>query len=231
VSLSSERLSQAIAFLLLFFCLIEGAWARVPTIWSEFSQNQRELLIAGKSVVAEEDVTDSAWPRVTVAYLLNCSPAEAASVFWNSELDPNYVPDCISARILSRPSLNVHVAEFRLRMPFFLPAEVYQSRVVLSRIHTGGYEINWSVNQSLYAKSCQGSVLIEPHDGKTLLISRNSVIPKGDFAAFLRFPAVLRQKESVHALVHQIMLEKAQHPELLARQQKALTLALGELEK
>jgi hypothetical protein len=231
VSLSSERLSHTISFLLLFSCLIEGAWASVPTIWNEFSQNQRELLIAGKSVVTEEDTPDSAWPRVTVAYLIDCSPAEAASVFWNSELDPNYVPDCISARIISRPSLNVHVAEFRLRMPFFLPEEVYVSRVVLTRIHTGGYEITWSVNQSIYAKSCRGSVLIEPHDGKTLLIDRNLVIPKGDFAGFLRFPAVLRQKESVHALVRQILLEKAQHHELLARQQKALNLALGELEK
>jgi len=178
-------------------------------------------------VVVEEDVPESSWPRVTVAYLLDCTPSEAASVFWNSELDPDYVPDCISTRILSHPSHHVHEAEFRLRMPFFLPEEIYVSRVEVKRTETDGYEIAWHVNQSIYAKSCRGRILIEPHDGKTLLISSNSVIPRGDFAGFLRFPAVLRQKESVNALVRQILLEKGLHPELLAKQQKSLNVALG----
>jgi len=224
-------LSRVLAILLIIQCLGQGARADAPSIWNEFSPHARELLAIGKPVVVEEDVPESSWPRVTVAYLLDCTPSEAASVFWNSELDPDYVPDCISTRILSHPSHHVHEAEFRLRMPFFLPEEIYVSRVEVKRTETDGYEIAWHVNQSIYAKSCRGRILIEPHDGKTLLISSNSVIPRGDFAGFLRFPAVLRQKESVNALVRQILLEKGLHPELLAKQQKSLNLALGKLEK
>jgi hypothetical protein len=220
-------LNPFFSFFIFILCLTQGAWGRSPQLWNEFSAHQWASLEAGKPVVSEEDVPESSWPRVTIAYLLNCTPSEAASVFWNSELDPEYLPDCLSAHILSSPSPHVQEVEFHLKMPFFLPEEVYVSRVEVTRSSTGGYEISWNVSQLIYAKTCRGSVLIEPHDGKTLLISKNSVIPKGELAGFLRFPAVLRQKESVHALVRQIQLEKKQHPNLLAKQQEALAQALG----
>jgi len=202
--------------------------------WNDLSTQQREQLQKGEAVVVEEDVPESAWPRFIIYDLVNASPEEVASVFWNSELDSQYVPNCLSVRIIDRPCPWVYDGEFTLKMPFFLPNEVYVSRNELHPPSVGDYEISWKVLSSHYIKACEGDLQIETQGsgegGKkqevSLIRYSNLVKPGSKFAALLRSRAGVQVVESVKALVTRVNHEASCDPQLLSRQVQALKNSL-----
>lgn len=204
-------------------------FSRASTIpsWEELSANQQAQLSSGKAVVIEENVPGEPWPILTIYQIANCSPEEVAGVFWDSELDTKYLSGCRSVRIVERPTSSVQVAEFTLKMPFFLPDEVYTSRIELIPQPPGRYKIIWRILESRYAKSCNGSVLLEPLSGKTLIRYRNFMAPFSRVAVLMRSPAKDRVVESVRALVNQVEKETRESPQLIRQQKKDLMQALG----
>lgn len=216
---------RPLIFLLgLVLCGVSNSSAQEQSLWSGLTVSQQEKLLSGKALELEEDVPDSAWPRFTIYHLVQGKPDDVAAVFWNCELAPAYIPNCTSVRILGHPSASVHEAEYTLKMPFFLPDEVYVSRNTLHKIGPSEYEISWKVLSSRYTKSCSGKILIQGHDDKTLLRYSNLVVPGGRFAGLLRSTAGNQVIDSVHALVHQVEFELSSDRGLLDHQ-------LHELEK
>jgi hypothetical protein len=193
-------------------------FTRASTIpsWEELSTKQQSQLSSGKALVIEEEVPGEPWPILTIYQIADCSPEVIAGVFWDSELDTKY---------LSTPS--VQVAEFTLKMPFFLPDEVYTSRIELIPQPPGRYKITWRILESRYAKSCNGSVLLESLSGKTLIRYRNFMAPHSRVAVLMRSPAKDRVVESVRSLVKQAERETRESPQLIRQQQKDLMQALG----
>ena len=185
------------------------------------------VLSSGKQVVLEEEVPDSPWPNLTIYQLVKSSSADVPAVFWNSELDTKYLPNCKSVRILDRPSRDVQKAEFILRMPLFLPEELYVSRITIKSPSDNVYEISWKVLESLYSKECNGTIRIEPHGDLALFSYQNFVKPRSNFAALLRLPAQAIIVDSVKFLVRQVEAERQKNPQLLAAQLKAIEVALG----
>lgn len=188
---------------------------------------QLAQLASGKPLILEKDVPGEPWPELTIWQLIKCAPEELAGVFWDSELDASYLPGCLEARILSRPVPYAQKAQFKLKMPLFLPDEVYVSDITLIPQPPGCYRISWSVIESVYAKSCSGEIQIEPRAGMTLMRYRNFMVPKSRIAVLLRGAGRDRVIESVRALVAQTEREVRGSPELLARQRKALRMAMG----
>lgn len=186
---------------------------------------QMALLSHGKPLILEREIPDQPWPELTIWQLVKCTPEELAGVFWDSELDANYLPGCLDVRILSRPTPSIQKARFRLKMPFFLPDEVYVSEIRLLPAPPGSYRISWKVLESIYAKSCDGEILIQPHEGMTLIRYKNFMVPRSKIAVLLRGPGRDRVVESVHALVAQTEKEVAGSPALLDKQRQALRLA------
>jgi len=222
-------MNRALLFLLLIFCGILAAHAvsgRDQSLWNGLTTAQQEQLLSGKAVKLEEDVPDSPWPRFIIYHLVKGKPANIAAIFWNCELDPAYIPNCTSVRILSHPSPSVHEAEYTLRMPFFLPDEVYISRNSLRKISPTDYEISWKVLASRYTKSCSGNLRVEQHGDDSLLRYTNLVIPGSKIARLLRASAGNQVTDSVHALVHQVGSEIAHDTNLLERQFRELEKAL-----
>jgi hypothetical protein len=213
-----------LTIVLLIFCGIRPALSLENSLWSELTQSQKEQLVSGGSLKLEEDVPDSAWPRFRIYHLVNGKPSDVAAVFWNCELDPAYIPNCTSVRILSRPSPSIHEAEYTLKMPFFLPDEVYVSRNSLREISPSDYEISWKVLSSRYTKSCTGNLRMEQYGNRTLIRYTNLVVPGSRIARLLRASAGNQVVDSVHALVHQVGSELSNDGRLLEQQ-------LGELEK
>lgn len=190
--------------------------------------SQLTRLSDGKPLVLTRDIPGEPWPEMTIWQLLKCSPEEIAGVFWDSELDPSYLPGCLEAQIVSRPTPSVQKAHFRLKMPLFLPDEVYTSDIeLISQTTPGSYRITWKVLESVYAKSCNGEILIQPHAGMTLVRYRNFMVPRSRIAVLLKGPGMSRVTESFQALVDQTAKEIRESSPLLARQRKALQLATG----
>jgi Polyketide cyclase / dehydrase and lipid transport len=203
--------------------------AEAGTIWNALSSRQHAQLAAGKPLVIEEIAPDLPWPRFIIYHLVNAPASKVAAVFWDSELDPKYVPNCLSVSIVSRPRPWIHEAQYTLKMPLFLPDEVYVSRNELSRPSPETYEIRWKVLESRYTKSCSGNLRIEPHGEhgeKSLLRYTNLVEPGSRIAGLMRSKAGAQVIESVQALVHQVDQEMAGSPSLIEMQLEVLEKAL-----
>jgi len=212
-----------------FLLLLAGAVASLSaeeSMWSALTQQQHAQLLAGKQVVLEEEISGKPWPRFTIYHLVKGTPADVAAIFWDCELDPKYIPDCLSVRIISRSAPWIHDGEYTLKMPLFLPDEVYVSRNELKRHSATSYEISWKVLRSRYSESCSGSLRMEEHDGKTLLCYSNLVVPGSRIARLLRSTAGNQVVSSVQALVRQIASEIEMRPQLLEQQLHSLEHAL-----
>ncbi|MEI6323572.1 MAG: hypothetical protein WCP60_10765 [bacterium] len=203
------------------FCCASGS----ASMWSGLSSQQQELLSSGKPLVIEESVSGNAWPRYTVYMLVKASSAQSAAVFWDCELDPKYVPDCLSVHLLGSPQPWIREAEYTLKMPMMLPNEVYVSR---NEIHSeeipGVYEISWNVLRASYIKGSTGNLRIEPfgngsdQEQRSLLRYSNLVIPGSSIAGLLKSMARSEVIQSVKALSNQIEQERISDPQLLDHQ-------------
>jgi hypothetical protein len=206
-------------------------------MWHALSHPQQQELLSGKPVVLEEAVEGNAWPRYTVYFLVNSSAEQAAAVFWDCELDPKYVPNCLSVRITATPQPWIHEGEYTLRMPMLLPSEVYTSRNELKIPATGGYEIAWNVLHACYIKGSHGNIRIESappsgcHGDQTLIRYTNLVMPGSSIAGLLRSNARSQVIQSVKALVDQIEHEIQASPQLLQHQVQELEKALSALKR
>ena len=189
--------------------------------WEGLSSRQREILTSGESLILEEEVPGNPWPRFIVYHLLKATPSEIAAVFWDLRLDPAYIPNCLSVSIIGSPAPNVLDGEYTLKMPFFLPDEVYVSRNTLHRHSEEHYEISWEVLRSRYTKACRGSLNLQKLDQGTLLRYSNVVEPGSKIAGIMKHSASHQVLASVDALVTQVGSE-SKNRGLLEKQLKSL---------
>jgi hypothetical protein len=190
-------------------------------MWDTLTTQQQETLSAGKPLLLEQEITDNPWPRFTVYHLVKSSPAQAAAVFWDCELDPKYVSNCLSVQVVARPDLWIRDGEYTLKMPLMLPNEVYVSRNELKWAF-GNYDISWHVLHARYIQGSTGNILFEQHGDQTLIRYTNLVKPGSSIAGLLRTNAGREVVESVKALVRQIESELSENPQLMEHQVKDL---------
>ena len=191
-------------------------------MWDKLTPQQQEVLSSGKPLLIEEEMTDNPWPRYTVYHLVKSTSAQAAAVFWDCGLDPKYVPNCLSVRIVSTPEPWIHDGEYTLRMPLMLPDEIYVSRNAVTVPSPGVYKISWHVLHARYIQGSTGNILFQQHGDQTLISYTNLVRPGSSIAGLLRTNASRQVVESVRALVHQIEHEIQDNPQLLEHQLKEL---------
>lgn len=190
--------------------------------WEGLSSRQKAILTSGESLILEEEVPGNPWPRFIVYHLVKATPADIAAVFWDLRLDPAYIPNCLSVTIIGSPAPNVLDGEYTLKMPFFLPDEVYVSRNTLRRHSEEHYEVSWEVLRSRYTKACKGSLNLQKVDGGTLLRYTNVVEPGSRIAGIMKNSASRQVLASVKALVSQVGAESGNRSGLLDKQLKSL---------
>lgn len=195
--------------------------------WSGLSPRQKEILNSGETLILEEEIPGNPWPRFIVYQLVKATPAQVAAVFWDLRLDPKYVPNCLSVTVVSKPSPHVIDGEYTLKMPFFLPDEVYVSRNTLHHRTPEDYEISWVVLRSRYTKSCSGLLSLQKHEKGTLLRYSNLVEPGSRIAGIMKNNAGHQVVTSVKALASQVARELEHPADLLEKQMIALDEALG----
>jgi len=196
--------------------------------WNSLNQAQHALLNAGKPVVIEEEMPGNPWPRFTIYQLIKATPAQVTATFWDCEKDPEYIPNCTKVTVLSHPSPGVVEAEYTLKMPFFLPDEVYVSRNELQHGANGSYGVDWRVVTSRYTKACAGSLRVEEHDGYALLRYSNLVEPGSRIAKIMKASASRQVVESVQALVDRVGDLMIRPGGSLDREVRSMEAALGQ---
>jgi hypothetical protein len=220
-------MTRSTNLLTLLFCAITvtATAAEVP-IWDTLTPGQQRQLSDGKAVVLEEEVSGRPWPRFTIYHLVNDTPRNVAAAFWDCETDATYIPNCTAVKILSQPHPWEHTARYTLKMPFFLPDEIYVTRDVLRNPLPSVYEVSWKVLESRYTKSCSGSLRIEPQGNGSILRYSNLVEPGSKFARMLRAKAGSQVLGTVQALVKQVEHELSKTPGMLELEVQALDRAL-----
>ena len=137
--------------------LIFGANPLTAGIWDELSLHQHCLLETGASIVVEVPVKDNPWPEFIVYKLVSATAERMASVFWDFEKTPEFVPNCVSAETFKTPSPLEKLTKYHLRMPMWLPDEVYISDERALTLPTPGsegpYKFTWKVTKSRYITS------------------------------------------------------------------------------
>ena len=206
--------------------------AAEQTMWKSLTPQQQSLLSEGNPVVIEENAGDNPWPRYVVYRIVGSSAERTAAVFWDCELDNQYVPNCVSVRIVSRPQAGVVNAEYTLKMPLFFPNEVYVSQNELRSPSPGTFEISWKVLHARYISGSTGSIRIEPlvtpaqAGPRALMRYSNLVLPGGKIAGLLKSEARNEVIDSVNALARQVEQESSQ---LACRQISEMNKALAVL--
>jgi hypothetical protein len=227
---------------LLLACLVSLRAAPQPSMWRALSSQQQGELTLGNPVVIEEAIAGNPWPRYTVYQVVKSSSAEAAAVFWDCELDPKYVPNCLSVRSVAHPSPWIFEGEYTLKMPLMMPNEIYNSRNELKAQEVPEvYEISWNVQKARYIKASMGNIRIEPlgldectaarKGDQALIRYTNLVVPGSSIAGLLQPMACSEVVESVKALANQIENEINASPQLLKKQMEKLTQALKAIPK
>ena len=220
-------MARPLAWLLMWCASLHVMNAAEAPLGTQFTPQQKVELSSGKPLVIEENVPGEAWPLLTICQQIACPPVVLAGVFWDSELDSEYLPGCRSVRILARPDNAVQEAQFTLKMPFFLADEVSVSLIELFPQPPGTYKIVWRMIESRYAKSGNGSIVIEPHGGGTFIRYRTFTAPHSKIAVLMRSSASERVVENVEAMVNQVRREILLSPGLIRSQQRELDRAMG----
>jgi hypothetical protein len=132
--------------------------------------------------------------------------------------------------MISSPKPTIHVAEYILKMPLFLPNEVYLASNELKSPSPGVYEISWNLLKATYITGSTGTLRVEPQsesETQALIRYSNLVTPGSSIAGLLRSTARSEVVESVDALAKQVESEIQKSPQLLESQLQKMNYALG----
>ncbi len=191
----------------------------------DLNPSDRGKVLAGGQVVLTEEVDGKPWPRIRIYERVDASPEEVAAVFFDYRNAKSYVPKVIKSDVSKTVSPCVLEVDYGIDVPL-LPDELYTARNSLSR--TGnGYRVDWVLVRALQTKHSEGSLVVEPFEGGSLLRYTNLVTPGSGMAVVLRLPAIDQMKSTVAAIVRQVERQREEHPGDLERQVAALRTALA----
>lgn len=194
-------------------------------IWQELPAARQSDVSGGKQIVITESIEGKIWPRVKIYRTVNASPEEVAAVFVDYENGKSFIPNLIKSKISKQvSSCNVEV-DYGIDVPI-LPDEYYTVRNILEKSDLG-YVIKWKLLRAVQTKDSEGSLRIQPWQGKAVICYQNLVTPGSGMAVLLRGKAISQMQDTVRAIAAQVEKEKASDPALLEQQVKALRSALS----
>jgi hypothetical protein len=195
---------------------------------------QRRTINTGGQVFLTEDVRGSVWPRAWVYQFIDATPEEAAAVFADYALHATYIPNLkksVIARAIDGATVEV---DYTLRLPIVRDEE-YTVRDRVSAAPGGAwYRVEWTLVRASSIKGTDGYVRFERYwndklqRGGTLMEYHNFVTPGSRLGGipFIRARALQQVRAAAAAVVAQVERERNSDPALLARQLRALRLAL-----
>jgi hypothetical protein len=195
------------------------------TVLSELHPLQLQSLRNGEQVLLLENLDGKPWPRIKLYEIIPATPEEVAAVFFDYTNAKAYIPNVMKSQISKRLTPCVLDVDYGVSVPI-LPSEYYTARNILTQTGDNSYRVDWRVLRALQTKSGEGSLRIEPFEGKTLICYTNLVNPGSSMAVLLKFAAIKQMKNTVQAIVNQVEKVETSEPQVMAREVDAMRVAL-----
>ncbi len=209
----------------LLIALLSLPSIRAQDIWQELPAARQSEVKNGKQVLVTESIDGKMWPRVKIYRTVNATPEEVAAVFADYKNAKSFIPNLIKSEISRQVSASCADVDYGIDVPI-LPDEYYTARNTLEK-NDLGYVIKWKLLRAVQTKDSEGSLRIQPWQGKTVICYQNLVTPGSGMAVLLRGKAISQMQDTVRAIAAQVEKEKTSTPEELERQVKALRDALA----
>jgi hypothetical protein len=169
-----------------------------PGLPADLSAAQLQTLKSGKLVVNSIKVPGGPWPRLQVYTLVNAPVFSVEAVFRDYEGAASYIPNLVSANVLSQPSPNIYEVKYTSSMPL-----VGQTSNTVRNIYSydgDALVVKWSLMESSLADESTGELRVEPYGAGSVLRYTNYVKPKSSLAVLAKSAALSEVKQTVTAI-------------------------------
>jgi len=168
------------------------------SIVGELSSADRGKLEAGQSIVATIDKPGATWPEVRIYRKVKATPQGVTDLFLDYENASTFIDNLDSAVVENQPDPQTKDVRYTVRLPVLLNI----SYLVRNRYqkNPNGYTVRWNLLESVFAKSADGSLRVEPHGDGAVICYTNHVEPATKLVAGLRGQAVKQATATVEAI-------------------------------
>lgn len=211
----------------LALCYVGMCSAASGTILGELNAEQQKQILEGKQVIVLEDIEGKPWPRVRVYQTVEATPEQVAAVFFDYEKAKSFVPNILKSDVSRSISPCSKEVDYGVNVPI-LADEYYTVRNRLVLEGDDFYKIEWKLIRALQTKDSEGSLRIQPYQGKAVICYQNLVVPGSKVAGLLRGTAIDQMKATVKAIVEKVESQRAKNPADLDRQIAEMRAALAE---
>jgi len=189
------KLLQALVLLVV---AASASAVRADSLLDDLSPDQLSQMKSGQMVVRPTDVDGAPWPRLQVYVKVNAPVQAVEDVFRDYSGASSYIPNLVSADVLSHPNPNTYDVRYTSTMP--LVGKV--SNTVRNKYSYDGNAlvVNWNLLQSGLADESTGQLRVEPYGSGSVLRYTNFVRPKSSFAFLAKGAALSEVKATVAAI-------------------------------
>lgn len=206
--------------------LISAPFAHAGLI-DDLSVKDRAKIDNGEQVFFSKDVDNSSWPKVFVYQAMDCTPEEAAAVFFDYARGKDYIPDVEKSEISKTIDSVTHEVDYIYNVPA-AEDETYTVRDQLSYYDGGqSYRISWVMVRASTNLDIQGDIRFERYGSGTLMSYTNYIKPGRTGASLFVLSAKKAVRTTAQAIARQIIKERMIQPEFLQKQIVRMRQALG----
>jgi hypothetical protein len=164
----------------------------------ELSPADQAKLQAGQSIVTTIDKPGATWPEVRIYRKVKATPQGVTDLFLDYENASSFIDNLESAVVENQPDAQTKDVRYNVRLPVLLSI----SYLVRNRYQktSNGYTIHWNLLESVFAKSADGSLRVEPHSDGSIICYTNHVEPATKLVAGLRGQAIKQANTTVDSI-------------------------------
>ncbi|GAB4179540.1 MAG: hypothetical protein Fur0032_20260 [Terrimicrobiaceae bacterium] len=178
--------------------LTTSAALMAAPVTEDLDAAQKGQLDAGQMVVVATDVPGGPWPRLQVYTYVNAPVSKVEEVFRDYAGASSYIPNLVSADVLSHPSPNVYEVKYTSSMPL-----VGKTSNTVKNVYSydgKALVVKWNLIESGLADISTGELRAEPSGDGCILRYTNYVKPKSSFAFLAKNAALDEVKKTVKAI-------------------------------
>ena len=164
----------------------------------ELGPGDRAKLETGQSVLVTVDKPGATWPEVRIYRKIKATPQGVTDLFLDYEHASTFIDNLDSAVVENQPDPQTKDVRYTVRLPVLLNI----SYLVRNRYqkNPNGYTVRWNLLESVFAKSAEGSLRVEPHGDEAIMCYTNHVEPATKLVAGLRGQAVKQATSTVESI-------------------------------
>lgn len=177
------------------FCMAASSYADLAT---ELNADQLAQVKAGQMVVMQKNIPGGVWPQITIYTQINAPVSVISALFRDYAHAQDYQPSIVSAKVVAQPSPNVYDVEYTQKLPLFGTTNFTVENTFTEA--KGSLSVQWKLLKSSMADISDGSLLVEPFNGGSLMRYTNYVKPKFSLAGMAKSAALDSVKSTVSDL-------------------------------